>query len=454
VYAATEARVRQSYAEIAAVANLQIPQDPAATDRSSAWQNKGDIDNARRPQTDIVQLVNSWLQSNECGYWLMIFDSADSHSSLIKAFAIDQDLSGVSTLANESLAHMQPRSPMGAILVTTRNKNLALDSTGTSLEVPLMDDVEANKLVNAKLQHLHPNQSEVHSLVALLEYLPLALVQAAAYIQKTTITIQKYIQLYNRDEVTQIRLLERNFSDLERDQNAENAVLKTWILSFEQIKLEDPKAANLLSIMSFLDAESIPESLLQVEIPDSLDLIDALALLKAFALVTSSGNDETFDMHRMVQSSMQRWLETCQESSFWTDRALEMLETAYHRLMNDTWYDKKVAEYYPHTIAALAVKSRPTLESRKSRATLWQMAGASLSSNFQKAKAHQAYLQAIRLCTDLFGDSDLGTLLVVNMAGRNLQYLADRDDRYMQEAKELLLRASNGFEPLRDPKIF
>lgn len=353
MYAATEARVRQSYAKIATVANLQIPKDPRAVGRYTGLQGPGDIESARQPQTDLMQLVNSWLQSDESDYWLMVFDSADSHLSLVRAFAIDQDPNDVATSKKESLAHILPRSPMGSILITTRNKKLALDLTHTLLEVPPMDDVEAEKLVQDKLKNLDSRQVDLHLLVNLLGYLPLALVQAAAYIRKTTITIHKYIELYNKDKGTQMRLLGHDFSDLERDHNAENAVSKTWILSFEQIKLEDPQAADLLSIMSFLDAQNILESLLQVMVPNSLDLVESLATLKAFALVTSSEDNETYDMHRMVQSSMQRWLETSQESISWADRAVGMLAIAYDKFSSDGW-NNKLDEYHPHTIAALA----------------------------------------------------------------------------------------------------
>lgn len=146
-----------------------------------------------------MQLVHNWLQSEESDHWLVILDSVNNHSSLIKALAIDQDPKDLATSRKESLAHMLPRSPVGAFLITTRNKKLALGLTNTLLEVPLMDDVEAEKLVNNKLKCLNPKQVDVHSLVILLGYLSLALVQAAAYIHKTSIIIRKYIDLYNKD---------------------------------------------------------------------------------------------------------------------------------------------------------------------------------------------------------------------------------------------------------------
>lgn len=450
VYAATEARVRQSYAEIATAANLRISKDPRAIDHYTGPQGPEDIDSARQPQTDIMQMVNSWLQSDASGCWLMIFDSADSNLSLVKAFEIVRNRSAESTSEMQSLAHMLPRSPMGAILVTTRNKKLALDLTDILLEVPRMDDIEAENLVHDKLKHLNSKQVEVHSLVELLGYLPLALVQATAYIQKTSIDIRKYIELYSKDKGTQMHLLGQDFSDLERDQNAENAVLKTWILSFEQIKKEDPQAAELLSIMSFFDAQNIPESLLEVIIPDSLKLVESLATLKAFALVTSSEDNETYDMHRMVQFSMQQWLVTRQESSSWVNKALGMLGTAYGRLTGDTLRNK-LSDYYPHTIAALAIESGSTKDSRWYRGFLRLMAGVTLSNYSQRAKAHEFYLEAIQLWTDLLGAAHYVTLGAIVLAARNLRSWAPSNVFYTQELEEWLLRANNDVEIATGP---
>ncbi len=151
VYAATEARIRQSYAETAAAASLQASTDLRAPARYNDLHDGSDIPIAQQPQVDIVQLVNSWLHKDDSGHWLVIFDSADSHSSLTGAFTVNREPSNVATPKKESLAHMLPRSSRGAILVTTRNKKLALDLTGVLLEVPLMDDVEAEKLANTKL---------------------------------------------------------------------------------------------------------------------------------------------------------------------------------------------------------------------------------------------------------------------------------------------------------------
>jgi len=178
---------------------------------------------------------------------------------------------------------------------------LALDVTDTLLEVPLMDDVEAEKLVHVKRKHLNSKQVELHLVVNLLRHLLLALVHAAAYVRKTTITTLKCMLLYNENKETRIRLLEEDFINLEQNQYAENAVLKTWVLSCEQIRLKDPKVVNLLSTISFLDAKSVLDSLLlQIEIPDTLGLADALTTLKVFALVTSSEDGEVFDIYRIV----------------------------------------------------------------------------------------------------------------------------------------------------------
>ena len=375
----------------------------------------------------------------------MVFDSADSETSLFRAFKNDQGLGGASKSESGHVAHMLPRSPGGAILMTTRNKKLAIDLTDSLVEVPRMDDTEAGKLISTKLGHLASSGDEVHSLVVLLEYLPLALVQAAAYIQKTSNTISKYIQIYRKDERTKMRLLDRDFSDLERDQEAENALLKTWILSFEQIENEHPQAANLLSIMSYFDAQGIPESLLECELPDTLDLEDALATLKAFALVTSGKNRESLDMHRMVQLCMRRWLEMSQESFLWPDKAIIMLLKAYQsRVPNENF--EKLPTYFPHAIAALATESTSSTNSQQCRASLLVIVGHYLRLNGQYTTSNQKFFEAIRLITIMLGDAHPQIFSSMQFTGENLLLLGKWD-----EARRHLLHASLGLETALGP---
>lgn len=311
VYARTEERIGRSYAEIAIAAGLSTPECEQVIAPVAGLHTGGEMlqANAGRATPDIVQLVTNWLRSDQSSKWFLVVDSADSHSTLQDGHTYSQASQRASGSDHFNLAHIFPQSPKGAILMTTRNRKLAGDLTDNLIEVPRMAFTEAEIMVKNKLGHTTFKPEEIQSLITLLEHLLLALIQALAYIRKASITIGKYLQLYQKDKSTKIRLLERDFGDTERDQEAENAIVKTWTLSFEQIKVEHSQAADLLCMMSYLDAQSVPEALLQVEIPDSLDLEDALATLKGFALITADEQGEHFDMHRMVQLSTRRWLD-------------------------------------------------------------------------------------------------------------------------------------------------
>jgi len=83
----------------------------------------------------------------------------------------------------------------------------------------------------------HRDDSERVELVKELDYLPLAITQAAAYIsaRATRMTVSKYLTLYRGDEVSQSRLLEDS-GDLRRDPGLPSSVIRTWQISFDQIK--------------------------------------------------------------------------------------------------------------------------------------------------------------------------------------------------------------------------
>ncbi|KAK4179938.1 kinesin light chain [Triangularia setosa] len=82
-----------------------------------------------------------------------------------------------------------------------------------------------------------------------LEHLPLALVQAAAFIKKNRhMTIKRYIEL-----------LDKKFQTVGRVSKAPLAVAAPWILLFKQIQCQDPLVGDLLSITSLFNRHAIPD---------------------------------------------------------------------------------------------------------------------------------------------------------------------------------------------------
>jgi hypothetical protein len=127
-----------------------------------------------------------------------------------------------------------------------------------------MDEAEGLALLEKKLGP-QDNNSNVAKLAAALEYMPLAIVQAAAYILERgpRFSVAKYLDEYRKSERNWTSLLNYDKEHLRRDWEAKNSIIVTWQISFEYIQQERSSAADLLSLMSFFDWQGIPETLLQ-----------------------------------------------------------------------------------------------------------------------------------------------------------------------------------------------
>lgn len=105
-----------------------------------------------------------------------------------------------------------------------------------------------------------------------LDYVPLAISQAAAYIQARAprSLVEKYMAEFRESEGKRAWLLGHDAGDLRRDGSASNAILTTWLISFDHIRSMRPLAADVLSLMSFFDQQGIPESLFRPAIAEGV----------------------------------------------------------------------------------------------------------------------------------------------------------------------------------------
>ncbi|EXK38334.1 hypothetical protein FOMG_08737 [Fusarium oxysporum f. sp. melonis 26406] len=274
------------------------------------------------PKVDVVLLVKRWLEKKQ-GRWLMVIDNADE-THLFK-----QSVESASTSAfgkQGTLERYLPDCIRGSILVTTRNKQAAIrlsqgryqievrkmDETRRQIEVRKMDESGPEQLLRTRIEG-DVTSGELSELSSRLEYLPLALVQTAAFIQENTISVKEYVQLLSRSDKQLTDLLSEEFETVGRDLEASRAVAEMWVLSFEQIHQLNLLASELLSPISFFDRHIIPLEFLtyydksQKEPKGEILLIKAIGVLKAFSFV-SEGRDHTLDRHRLVQLVTRAWL--------------------------------------------------------------------------------------------------------------------------------------------------
>ncbi len=217
--------------------------------------------------------------------WLLIFDNA-------------ADLASVA-------AFLPPAGP-GRVLITSQNPNWP----GQPLDVPVLDlDVAADFLVNRTGD---PDRQAARDLADVLGGLPLALEQAAAYIQATGDTLADYLALFRQRRA---ELLARG-----EPTGYGKTVASTWALAFDRLQQTEPGAVGLLRLLAFCAPEAIPLRLLLQPRPglagqlgdevapvlaplleDPLAAGDAIAALRRYSLVTPAA-DGSVSVHRLVQA--------------------------------------------------------------------------------------------------------------------------------------------------------
>lgn len=196
------------------------------------------------------------------------------------------------------------------------------------IEVKPMNQEHALALLHKKLpESLDPSDSA--ELVHILDYMPLAITQAAPYIRQRVprITLSKYLHDLGTNDKDKASLLKKDVGDTRRDGRASNSVIATWQVSFEHIRRQWPSAARLLSLMSLFDRQGIPESLLRQSYQEDgeieADFEDDISTLTSYSLVAMNTKGNEFEMHRLVQFSTKKWLELYDELEHWKERYIK-----------------------------------------------------------------------------------------------------------------------------------
>jgi hypothetical protein len=250
-------------------------------------------------QADAKGLLQTHLSGGSVGKWLLVFDNADDIGMWV------DKLEGES----RRLLDYLPKSDRGSIVFTTRNKRAAVALAGASLvQLSEMDEAVGRELL---LNHLVDKNldapEDTSDLLSRLTYLPLAIVQAAAYVNANGITLKDYISLLDEQEEDIIDLLSQDFEDESRYPDSDNPVATTWLISFGQIRDKDPLAADYLCLMSCLEPKDIPRAVLPAGQSRKQE-VDALGTLQAYSFVAKGDANSALNIHRLVHLATRNWL--------------------------------------------------------------------------------------------------------------------------------------------------
>ncbi|MCJ1279782.1 hypothetical protein MMC21_007606 [Puttea exsequens] len=307
-------------------------------------------------EEDVKDSVRRYLNSSSAGKWLLIVDNADDEEIL---FGAPNGSRGVTD-------HL-PESEIGLTLFTTRHRQIAVSlAVNEVVEIEKMNDEEAEIFLKKSLIRKQSLQDRAVTaeLLTELTHLPLAIAQAAAYLDTMQISIQEYLSLLRNTEQDTISLLSREFRDetrYERSEHIKNAVATTWLVSFNHIRRSDPIAADLLSFISCIEYKAIPRSILP-SVEPAERMVHAIGTLRSYAFLVPWGDGESYDMHRLVHLATKVWLG---EHSA-TENLNEQVATHLAEIFPSDDYENRAVwrEYFPHVFRFLGNSKMLDIEAR------------------------------------------------------------------------------------------
>ncbi|KAK6605164.1 hypothetical protein H4I96_05746 [Botrytis cinerea] len=353
-------------------------------------------------KADVKKLVQDYLSKESAGRWLLVFDNADDVNMWIT----------VSRSGSGRLIDCLPRSEQGCIVFTTRDRKTAVKLAHQKYRRGTGDG-------RRRSDTAAPEMFNTTALLKELTYLPLAIVQAAAYINENGIAFADYLSLLAEQEEDVIDLLSEEFEDDGRYDNIKNPVATTWLISFEQIRDRDPLAANYLSFMACIDPKDIPSLFFRQE-------------------------DQALDLHRLVHLATRNWLQQNGLITQWTERAIIRLEEVFpddDHQNRTTW-----RKYLPHVCYALM--SDEARKDGETRIALSRRYGACLFSDGRYNEATVPLVEVMERDKSVFGQEHPSTLTsMANLAStyRNQGRWKEAEDLEVQ-VMETSLRVQLGFD--------
>ncbi|KAJ5107180.1 hypothetical protein N7456_003855 [Penicillium angulare] len=337
------------------------------------------------PSQSVFRLVYNWLCDEKNGPWILILDNIDDGHYLkeplaAKAGAQANDASVQSGVSGQTPWSFIPRVPHGGIFITTRSQLVAKQLVGENfIDVDVMDRSQALSLMETKLD-TQSSRAGIEELCEALEYMPLAIVQAAAYIKQRAprCSVLQYLDDIRKNDRKRTKLLAHEGEDLHRDDQAKNSILITWQISFEHIQRTRSSASDLLSLMSFFDRQGILEFVLRgvlagdkaksskplhglsdsdeesdAESDGDYEFEEDIMILRDFSFISLTDDLHIFQMHGLVQLATRNWLELHGDVSQWRGKFIGSLSEHFATIERpyDLWQKRQLL--FPHIKAAL-----------------------------------------------------------------------------------------------------
>ena len=368
---------------------------------------------------DAAAAALNWLRRNSG--WLLVLDNASGP---------------------KELGDYLPSAPAGHTVVTSRNP--AWRGRAAPLDVDVFGPEEAVAFLLKRTGQ--SDEAAAQALCTELGDLPLALEQAAAYIETSGLTIAGYLDRY------------RQYSSklLETSESAAypHSVAKTYGLSLDRLRSDSPASLALLDLLAFYAPEQIPRDLVEPHFENPLRLDEVIAGLRRYSLITMA--EDLISVHRLVQHVTRDRLRKSGEEAKRVAAAIELADQAfrYQEDQLETW--PASTRQLPHVLAACGHGERLQVESTAT-GHLLNRAGLYLLDRGRLGEAEHAARRALAIAENVYGlehpnvascAGNIGTILKAqgDLAGalRFAQRALSIDEKaYGPEHSMVAIRADN-----------
>ena len=186
-----------------------------------------------------------------------------------------------------------------------------------------------------------------------LDYLPLALEQAAAYIESAGKTLAAYLAIFRKHQI-------EVFRHGEPGTDYPDTVATTWEISFRALEKETPAGAGLLHLCAFFAPDDIPTDMitagaehlpepLRAAVGDALAFDDAVSAIRRYSLLETD-SEANLSLHRLVQAVIRDRLDEPGRQQ-WAEAAVNAVNKAFPNDSDDVRTWKECNRLLPHAIA-------------------------------------------------------------------------------------------------------
>jgi tetratricopeptide (TPR) repeat protein len=340
----------------------------------------GPLNLPEHTQTDpavVVPALHRWLAGH--GRWLLVFDNVTRP---------------------EDVTQLLPPAGGGQVLVTSRW------AAWGEMAKPLLLEVLSRDEAVAYLRKRTGTSDEqaAAALAQTLGDLPLALAEAAAYIEQTQLGLDDYLGLVQERAV--------ELFGLRQPAGAQRRVATVWSLSLERVRAETPAAEALLALCAFLAPEDIPRNLFGEHaevLPEELrdlarDVLAynrALAVLGRYSLATVTPT--ALGLHRLVQAVIRARLD--HQEGRWAQVAVELIDAVFPQDSSELARWPTCQRLLPHLLAVTNHAERLEITGEHTEGLLTR-ASVYLRARGQPGEARPLAERALTLSQQEFGPDD------------------------------------------------